>query len=290
MLQQFTTQYFSQTRTFFGFDFVPSGLRTATLTDNDLLRGDDAIETVTSAPNSTSQIFDGFTTFVFPDGSLSSVIRVQDTGEVSTTVTFKDGSVLNNVLGLYDQQTGAYGYVAEQYLLDLGALASAGKTLADVAGISVTASVDHGLDWSDFGFAPTGVTVPDPVPEPEPEPEPAPNVVRGTAANDRLIGTSGSDAIYGGGDDDRLTGGAGADFFVFGADARDRDRDRDVITDFNAAEDTIVFELGATIRFVEQVKNNLHIQLNGDRDLIVVQNADIGIVANFEFSDGLFLA
>jgi hypothetical protein len=288
LLQQFTTQYFSQTRVIWGFDFVSNGLRSATLTDNDLLRGDDAIETVTSAPNSTSQIFDGFTTFVFPDGSLSSVIRVQDTGEVSTTVTFKDGSVLNNVLGLYDQQTGAYGYVNEQYLLDLGALASAGKTLADVAGVSVAASFNHSLNWSDFGFTPTGVVIPDP--EPEPEPAPAPNVIRGTSLNDTLIGTSGSDAIYGGGDNDRLTGGAGADFFVFGADARDRDRDRDVITDFNAAEDTIVFELGVTIRFVEQVKNNLHIQLNGDRNLIVVQNADIGIVANFEFSDGLFLA
>ncbi len=292
MQQLFTTQYYTQVTQSYGFGPMPSALRTATLTDSDLIRGDDTAETVTRPLGSDPafEIFDGFTRFAFPGGTLGSVQRVQDTGEVSTTVTFSDGTVLNGVLGLNDPLTGAYGYLEDLYLLDLARLASVGKTLADVTNVTVTALVDHDLDWSDFGFIPTGVIVPDPEPEPEPEPVPPPTVIRGTARNDTLAGTNGSDVIYGGGDDDRLTGRAGADFFVFGAEARDGDRDRDVITDFNAAEDTIVFEAGATIRFVEQVKNNLHIQLNGDRDLIVVQNADIGIVANFEFDNGLFIA
>lgn len=78
--------------------------------------------------------------------------------------------------------------------------------------------------------------------------------------------------------------------FVFGADARDGNRDRDVITDFNVAEDTILFEAGASIRFVEQRGDDVFIQLAGDRDSITVLNADIGIVANFEFANDLFLA
>ena len=126
-------------------------------------------------------------------------------------------------------------------------------------------------------------------PEPEPEPEPVLNLVQGTAGADRLIGTAGDDLIRGGDGNDRLTGRAGADTFVFGADARDGNRDRDTITDFNAAEDTILFEAGATIRFTEQRGADLFIQLDGDRDSILVRNADSSIVANFEFADGVFL-
>ena len=55
-----------------------------------------------------------------------------------------------------------------------------------------------------------------------------------------------NDLIRGGDGNDRLTGRGGEDTFAFGADARDGNRDRDVITDFNAAEDTIVFEATAT--------------------------------------------
>jgi Ca2+-binding RTX toxin-like protein len=191
---------------------------------------------------------------------------------------------------LYDSQSGNYGYISQQFLLDPAALAAAGKTLADVASVRRDAFVDHDLSWGDFGFVPTGVMAPDPEPEPEPEPEPLLNLVQGTAGNDRLIGTSGADLIRGGNGDDRLTGRAEADTFVFGADVRDGNRDRDVITDFNAAADTILFEAGATIRFVEERTGNLFIQLEGDRDTITVQNADRGIVANFAFIDDLFVA
>jgi Ca2+-binding RTX toxin-like protein len=116
------------------------------------------------------------------------------------------------------------------------------------------------------------------------------NLVQGTSGNDTLTGTSGDDLIRGGDGSDQLRGGAGADSFVFGADVRDGNRDRDVIRDFEAGVDTIVFEAGARIQFVEERNGNLFIQLEGDRDTITVLNADRGIVADFEFTSGLLLA
>ena len=70
--------------------------------------------------------------------------------------------------------------------------------------------------------------------------------------------------------------------------------DRDVIRDFDAARDTIFFEAGAVLRavlrFVEDRNGNLIIRLKGDRGTIVVRDAGIGAVANFEGSNDLFLA
>ena len=134
----------------------------------------------------------------------------------------------------------------------------------------------------------TGPQAPTPTP-PAPSPAPALNVVTGTAGNDRLTGTTGNDLIRGGNGDDRLTGRAGADTFVFGADARDGNRDRDTITDFNAAEDTILFEAGATVRLVEVRNGNLFIQLNGDRDSITILNAGLEAQSTFQFTDNIFI-
>lgn len=120
--------------------------------------------------------------------------------------------------------------------------------------------------------------------------KPVLTLLQGTSGADRLIGTSADELIRGGDGNDRLTGRGGEDTFVFGADARDGNRDRDVITDFNAAEDTIRFEAGATIRFIEQRGADLFIQLDGDRDSITVLNADRSIVDSFVFTDDLFAA
>jgi len=268
MLQQFTAQYFQLSGT--GLNPTPS-VRTVTLTDNDLLRGNDADESI--------GVFDGLQQLV--DGRFVTV----DDGEAVTTVFFSDGTSLAGVLAMYDLTTFKFLDRTESFLLDPAALAAAGKTLDDITSVKLDALIDHDLSWADFGFTPTGITVPDP----EPEPEPVLTLLQGTVGNDRLIGTAADELIRGGDGDDRLTGGAGQDTFVFGADARDGNRDRDIITDFNAAEDTILFEAGATIRFVEERKGNLVIQLEGDRDTITVHNADRAIVANFEFTDGLFL-
>lgn len=274
MAQQFTAEYFSQT------NFGSNSVQTVTLTDSDLIRGDDTTESLTAGNG--FRLFDGIQRVDFSQGKVVTV----DDGEAVTSVTFSDGTTLFGVRALYDEQTGPYGEVRQQFLFDTAALEAAGKTLADIASVRVDALIDHDLSWADLGFSANGVTLPDPDPQPEPEL----NLVQGSSANDRLTGTAGDDLIRGGNGDDRLTGMSGADSFVFGADARDGGRDRDVITDFNAAEDTIFFEAGAVIRSVEERNGNLIIQLEGDRDVITVLNADRSIVANFEFADTTLIA
>ncbi|WP_338067654.1 VCBS domain-containing protein, partial [Neisseria weixii] len=56
--------------------------------------------------------------------------------------------------------------------------------------------------------------------------------------NDTLIGGSGNDILFGGAGNDTLTGGVGADKFVFLANGNSG---RDVITDFQAGKDKVVF-------------------------------------------------
>lgn len=56
----------------------------------------------------------------------------------------------------------------------------------------------------------------------------------GGGGDDTLDGGSGADSLFGGGGDDLLTGGSGADFFFFANTHGD-----DVVTDFNASEDTL---------------------------------------------------
>jgi Ca2+-binding RTX toxin-like protein len=280
MLQQFTARYFQQSGQVAGLDInvMSTSVRSVTLTDNDLVRGNDANESI--------GLFNGF---VGANG-FEFVFGTFNDEEAVTTVTFNDGTSLAGVRAMFDTQSFSYGFIVQQFLLDPAALASVGKTLDDIASVRRDAFVDHDLSWADFGFTPTGVIVPDPEPEPEPQPDPALTLLQGTNGNDRLAGTAADELIRGGNGDDRLTGREGADTFVFGADARDGNRDRDVITDFNAAEDTILFEAGATIRFVEERNGNLFIQLDGDRDSITVLNADRGIVDTFRFADDLFTA
>jgi serralysin len=74
------------------------------------------------------------------------------------------------------------------------------------------------------------------------------NTITGNAGDNKLAGKSGNDSLDGGAGDDRLdggtgkdtlTGGAGADKFVFCVAAKAANAD--VITDFDASEDVIVF-------------------------------------------------
>jgi len=285
MPQRFTTQYFSQSGTAAGtgINVYATSLSTSRLTDSDLIRDDDAGESLAAVNG--FRLFDGLQRVDFTFGQVVTVSN----GEVVTTVTFSDGTTLSGVHALFDEQVGPYTLTDQQFLLDIAALAAVGKTLADVGRVRVDALTDHDLSWGDFGFTPSGVVVPDPEPEPEPDPVPVLNLVQGTVGNDRLTGTAGDDLIRGGDGNDRLTGRAGADTFVFGADARDSNRDRDVITDFNTEEDTILFEAGANIGFIEQRGADLFIQLAGGTDSILVLNADRGVVANFEFTNDVFL-
>ncbi len=232
-----------------------NGFGTSTLTDNDLIRGDDVGESAT--------LF-----------SFSS--------EILATITFTDGTSLSGVKSLFSS-AASYGVGDYFFLFDTAALAAVGKSISDVAQANSWTPTDHSLNWSDLGYTGT------PDAPPPPPPPPVLNLITGTKGNDRLFGTAGDDLIRGGDGNDRLTGRSGADTFVFGADARDGNRDSDVITDFNAAEDTILFEAGARIGFVEQRGADLFIQLKGGRDSITVLNADRGIVANFDFSSDVLL-
>ncbi|MBA4489463.1 sialate O-acetylesterase [Paracoccus sp. S1E-3] len=69
---------------------------------------------------------------------------------------------------------------------------------------------------------------------------PGPDFLRGDDGNDTLNGGDGNDTLRGGRGDDMLTGGADADVFIL-------DRGRDVIRDFNASEDTLMFFSGAEL-------------------------------------------
>lgn len=202
--------------------------------------------------------------------------------EIRASITFTDGTVLTGVNGLLNNFIIAGGGGGDgQYLFDTAALAAAGKTITDITRINSFTNADHNLNWTDFGFSGTPIT-PEP-PAPPPPPPPVLNVITGTAGANVLIGTTGADLIRGGDGNDRLTGGAGPDTFVFGADARDGNRDRDVITDFGAG-DSIVLEQGARLDFIEQRGTSLFIQIQGG-DSITLLNGGFAIPRTV---DGIF--
>lgn len=67
------------------------------------------------------------------------------------------------------------------------------------------------------------------------------NVLLGNSGANIISGLAGNDLIYGGLGNDTLTGGAGSDNFVFNT-ALNGVTNKDTITDFNAADDTIRLE------------------------------------------------
>ncbi|MGV8986722.1 MAG: calcium-binding protein [Cypionkella sp.] len=69
------------------------------------------------------------------------------------------------------------------------------------------------------------------------------DLLLGQAGNDTLIGGPDADTLVGGAGADRLFGGDGADVFIF-------DRGHDVIFDFSATEDAIVFHTTSQIKTV----------------------------------------
>ncbi len=259
-----TATYFSQSNITTGTSF---GI--GTLIDNDLLRDRDAGEAVDLG-------------FGMRPGGGSLRGFGEGSQEIRANIAFSDGTTLSGVDGLFTAfLIAGVGGADQLFLFDTAALAAVGKTITDVARVNSFTNTDHNLDWTDFGFAGTPIT-PEP-PAPPPPPPPVLNVITGTAGANVLVGTTGADLIRGGDGNDTLTGGAGPDTFVFGADARDGNRDRDVITDFGAG-DSIVLEQGARLDFIEQRGTSLFIQIQGG-DSITLLNGGFAIPRTV---DGIF--
>jgi hypothetical protein len=277
-----TATYF--TKNLFGDTVLSSGLRTGTLADNDLTRGDDAGEAV--RPASGPVLFDGIDTLTF--NSQGQITFVKTPGEVLASVTFADGTTLSGVRGLQDIIVGSYGGSNQYFLLEAAALAAVGKTMADVVDVSRIAETDHSLNWSDFGFAGTpGGTLP---PPPPPPPPPVLNRIEGTAAGETLRGTAQDDLMIGNGGRDTLSGRGGEDTFVFGREAGNGVREIDVITDYNAFADTILLTDGARVARTIESGSTVTIVLSGaDGDRIVLRNQpDSGPLYKVQFDPDFF--
>lgn len=94
----------------------------------------------------------------------------------------------------------------------------------------------------------------------------------GTDEADDLVGSDGPDILRGlGGAYDRMTGGGGPDDFVFGEQARNGARERDVIRDFEVGVDRIVLEDGAAVGAVRAASGGVTVFLVGDGDAIYVR-------------------
>lgn len=274
-----TVTYFSKT------NYGTLDTRTGTLADNDLIRGDDAGEGIIAQGSSSFLLFNGYQTVDF-----SSVpYRIVDnTPEMLATVTFSDGTTLEGVRGLYELETGAYGFVNELFLLDPAALAAVGKTLTDVTEITRISATDHDLNWSDFGI--TGDPVDPILPPPPPPPPPPLNRIEGTAGSDTLVGTAGDDLIIGNAGRDRLTGRGGEDTFVFGREASNGVREIDTITDYNVWQDTILLTNNATVaRTIEKGADIIIVLSGADGDRIVLKNQpDSGPLYQVQFDPDFF--
>ncbi|WP_299484140.1 Ig-like domain-containing protein [uncultured Roseibium sp.] len=115
------------------------------------------------------------------------------------------------------------------------------------------------------------------------------NPVYGTDGSDYLVGTDADDAIRSfAGQYDRMRGGEGADQFIFGDEASNGLRERDLIYDFEAGIDSIVFENGASLSSVRELTNLVILYLEGDSDAVFVRGdgvtaANVTIVDSFEF-------
>ena len=102
--------------------------------------------------------------------------------------------------------------------------------------------------------------------------------ITGTGGEDSLLGTDGRDVIDArGGRYDQMRGGEGADVFLFGAEARDGARDRDVVWDFEAGAASLRLTEGAAVRGVEQRGEDVYIRLEGDGDAVFIRGESLTV-------------
>lgn len=116
----------------------------------------------------------------------------------------------------------------------------------------------------------------------------------GTTERDHITGTANSDAIDGLTGNDVATGRQGADYFLFGSSTNNGATERDIILDFDLAEDTLVLEQGATATSFERTPNGLNAYLSGaDQDLVFILDNQSQLIKFeellIEFVEGDFL-
>jgi Ca2+-binding RTX toxin-like protein len=100
------------------------------------------------------------------------------------------------------------------------------------------------------------------------------NVLQGFAGNDTIVAGAGNDTLIGGEGSDYLTGGSGADLFVF--DTVPIIGHADIMTDFNAADDTIQLNAEIFTQFISVGRLSINqfvsganaVALDGDNYLI----------------------
>jgi Ca2+-binding RTX toxin-like protein len=100
--------------------------------------------------------------------------------------------------------------------------------------------------------------------------------ILGTTESDHLVGTDGADAIRSlAGSYDLMTGGAGADQFIFGSEANNGVRERNVILDYEVGIDEIVLEEGVFVASIRQSSSQVVVFLEGDFDAIYVRGSGV---------------
>ncbi|MGQ8366670.1 hypothetical protein [Glaciecola sp. 1036] len=267
---EFRAPFFS--KSFLGQELRASGISEGILLDDDLIRGNNAGEAVIQL--STNPINTNPFQFFQADSS-----------ERLMTVTFEDGSVVEGISGLFDSAFFNFGTSVQYFLVSKEELAALGYNHSEIVDVVPGEIVELSLNWSDYGFSEFQLPPPDPAPTED-------DIIFGTDANDRLVGTDGVDIfLSGGGSRDRMTGGEGGDFFVVGAEVDDGIKNRDVILDFEPSRDVLVIERNARMRSVRVRNGNFVIQFQGsDRDTVVFRNSTIINATQFEiiFINGEF--
>lgn len=107
---------------------------------------------------------------------------------------------------------------------------------------------------------------------------PFPEVLQGTEASEAFVSR--------GGRLDTMIGGAGPDWFVFGAEAENGTRDRDVIQDYEVGLDVIVLEAGAEVKQITAADDLVSVFLKGDLDVVTVRGDGVSAI-NLTFTTDL---
>ena len=120
----------------------------------------------------------------------------------------------------------------------------------------------------------------------EPDPVPEEIIILGEETGFELLnGTDADETIISrGGLIDTITGNGGADRFVFGAEASNGIRERDVITDYEVGIDEIALQSGAVVQQINAFAGVVSLVLSGDGDTIAVRGDGVNAV-NLTFTE-----